>query len=215
MARGEIIALLEDSTIPDPDWCDRVLAAHRLPHAVIGGCVEYDGQSVLGWAVYLQDFGRYQRPLAEGPARYLTDINVSYKRQALLAVRDVWRDRYSEATVHWALRREGGTLWQRPEIVVRQDRGSPSLRRTLLERYCWGRLFGSVRARELSILGRLFYVTLSPALPLVLVLRVAKKTLATRQRDRFLPALPRLLLLISAWCLGEFMGNLTGRESSR
>jgi hypothetical protein len=214
MAQGEILALLDDSSVPDPDWCDRVVEAHHLTHGVIGGCVEYEGRGVLSWAVYLQDFGRYQRPLPDGPARSLTDINVSYKRHALLAVHDVWRERYSEALVHGAMVREGITLWQHPQIVVRQDRGPLSLRGTLVERYSWGRIFGSVRARELSLSGRLFYLVLGPALPLILVLRVAKKRVGTRQRGGFLLALPCLLFLTTAWCLGEFLGNLTGRESS-
>ncbi len=214
VARGEILALLDDSAAPDPDWCEQVLRAHRLPHGVIGGCVEYEGRGVLGRAVYLQDFGRYQRPLAEGPSRSLTDVNVSYKRSVLFGVYDVWHERYSEATVHGALARQGATLWQRPQLVVRQDRGPLSLRRTLGERYSWGRLFGSVRARELSFFGRLFYAVVSPLLPLVLVLRLARKALGKGRRGSFLAALPYLLVLTSAWCLGEFVGNLTGRESS-
>ena len=213
-ARGEILALLDDSAAPDPDWCDRVVEAHQLTHGVIGGCVEYAGRSVLDWAVYLQDFGRYQRPLADGPAGSLTDVNVSYKRHALLTVHEVWRERYSEAEVHAALVRQGVTLWQRPHIAVCQDRGPLSFCGTLAERYSWGRLFGSVRARELSWSGRLGYVVLGPALPLLLVLRVAKKRRGSGQRGGLLAALPWLVCFTTAWCLGEFLGNLTGRESS-
>jgi hypothetical protein len=212
MARGEILALLDDSAAPDPDWCDRVLEAHQLPHGVIGGCVEYEGRGVLDWAVFLQDFGRYQRPLTEGPAASLTDINVSYKRQALFAVRPVWHSRYSELPVHSSLARQGVTLWQRPQIVVRQGRGPLGFWTTLGERYSWGKLFGSVRARELSFFGRLFYIVLSPVLPLLLVTRMAKKSLPTGRCGRFLLALPYLLCLTTAWCVGEFMGYLTGRE---
>jgi hypothetical protein len=214
-ARGDILALLDDTGAPDPDWCDRVLEAHGLPHDVIGGCVEYAGRGLLAWAVYLQDFGRYQWPLAEGPAGYLTDINVSYKRRALLKVREAWQQRYSEATVHWAMARQGVTLWQRPQIVVRQDREPCSLGSTLAERYGWGRLFGSVRARELSWLGRLGYAALSPALPLILIARMARKALGTPQRGGFVAAVPALLLLTAAWSLGELTGYVTGRESSR
>jgi hypothetical protein len=213
LARGEILALLDDSTVPDPDWCERVLEAHQLTHGAIGGCVEYEGHGLLDWAVYLQDFGRYQLPMIEGRACYLTDINVSYKRHALLAVREVWREQYSEVAVHRALLRKGVTLWQRPQVVVRQNRGPLALWRTLVERYSWGRIFGSVRTRELSRFGRLFYLLVSPAVPLVLVWRVAKKSLGTSRHSGFLAALPHLLLLTPSWCLGEFIGYLTGRES--
>jgi hypothetical protein len=214
LARGEILALLDGSVAPDADWCDRVVEAHHLTHGIIGGCVEYAGQSVLEWAVYLQDFGRYQRPLPEGPALYLTNMNISYKRHALFAVHEVWRERYSEAVVQAALVRKGVTLWQRPHIIVRQHRGPRSFRGTLVERYRWGRRSGSVRTGKLPLSGRLFYLASCPVLPLVRIAQVAKKLLGTGQRGGFLVALPCLLFFTTAWCAGEFMGHLTGCESS-
>jgi len=212
-ARGDVIALLDDTTTPDSDWCDRVVEAHSLPHGVIGGAVEYGGQGAMAWATYLQDFGRYQRPIPEGPACYLTDINVSYKRHVLGGIQDSWAERYSEATVHWALARKGVTLWQCPQIVVRQRREALPFWQALVERYCWGRLFGSVRARELSFFARLSYILLSPVLPLVLVLRILIKEIKARRPAGALLALPHLLSLTWAWCLGEFVGYLTKCEA--
>src|SRR5262245_54493304 len=37
IARGEIMALLEDYGVPDPDWCEQIIKAHRLPYGVVGG----------------------------------------------------------------------------------------------------------------------------------------------------------------------------------
>lgn len=84
-AQGEVLAMLEDTAVPASDWCDQVLEAHRLPYGVVGGAVEHAGRGALNWAVYFQDFGRYQLPLREGPTASLTDVNVSYKRQALVS----------------------------------------------------------------------------------------------------------------------------------
>lgn len=212
-ARGDILALLDDSGAPDPDWCDCLLEAHRMPHEIIGGAVEYEGRGLLAWAVYLQDFSRYQRPLREGPAACLTDINVSYKRRALQAVRRTWDERYNEITVHTALRQMGATLWRQPGIVVRQDRKPGSLWATLRERYCWGRLFGSVRVAELSPVARFIYIVLGPIIPLVLVARMARKAAEAGQRRRFFFALPVLLVVAAAWCVGEVTGYVTRREA--
>jgi len=153
------------------------------------------------------------RPIPEGPACYLTDINVSYKRHVLGGIQDSWAERYSEATVHWALARKGVTLWQCPQIVVRQRREALPFWQALVERYCWGRLFGSVRARELSFFARLSYILLSPVLPLVLVLRILIKEIKARRPAGALLALPHLLSLTWAWCLGEFVGYLTKCEA--
>jgi hypothetical protein len=116
-------------------------------------------------------------------------------------------------TVHQALIRQGTTLWRRPQIVVYQNREMRSFRHTLLERYHWGRLYGSVRVRELSAGSRVLYLAASPILPLVLILRMARKMLQMSRRGRFLLALPYLLCLTSSWCVGECLGYLTGRES--
>ena len=215
VARGEILALLQDYGAPDPNWCEQVLEAHRLPYGVIGGAVEHEGKGVLNWAVYFLDFGRYQLPLPEGPTDYLTDVNVSYKREALESVRYLWTERYKEVTVNWALSKKGVVLWQRPQIVVWQDRGKLSFRHLVVERFSWGRLFGCIRTREISPLARFFYVALSPGIPLILIARTAKKVFSTgRNRSNFMLSFPQLAAMTFCWCLGEFMGYLTGRESS-
>lgn len=215
VARGAVVALIEDYEVPAADWVEQVLTAHHLPHTVIGGAVEHAGHGLLNWAVYLLDFGRYQRPLTEGFAAYLTDVNVSYKRAALDATRDLWAERYHEVTVHWDLARQGHTLWRRPQMVVSQDRGRLALGPTLAERFVWGRLFGTLRAREQSLAGRLAYAALSPLIPAVLLARVARKVFAGRRhRATFMAALPVTALLAAVWSLGEATGYVTGRSAS-
>jgi hypothetical protein len=213
-ARGEIICQLEDYAIPNPDWCAQIIHAHReLEHAVIGGAVEHAGQGALNWALYFLDFGRYQLPLREGAVAFLTDVNVSYKRRALEMVREHWAERYNEVNVHWALLAKNVTLWQRPQIVVHEDRGTLSFTRALQERYEWGRVFGSMRAREVSLARRVFLIVASPLLPRVLVWRIAYRVMTTRRHRRaFLRALPFALLMAAAWSLGEAAAYLTGRE---
>jgi hypothetical protein len=216
VARGEVLALLEDYGAPDPDWCDQVLEAHQLPYGVIGGAVEHEGSGTLNWAVYFLDFGRYQLPLDEGPAHYLTDVNVSYKRAALESVRELWKEQYNEVTVNWALARQGTVLWQRPQIVVREDRGKLSFLHLLVERFWWGRLFGCKRAQELSSFSRLLYIILSPAIPFVLLGRISGKVFrGRRNRAQFLLSFPQIVMMTLCWCLGEWVGYVTGRAFSR
>jgi hypothetical protein len=205
-ARGAVVALIEDYELPAPDWCERVLEAHRqLPHAVIGGAVDHAGRGLLNLAVYLLDFGRYRPPLPEGPAEFLTDVNVSYKRAALEAVRPLWAERYHEVTVHWALARGGAVLWRRPAILVSQDRGPMVTWRLIAERVAWGRLFGRLRAREAGRLARLAYAVGSPLLPALLTARAVRHGLRSRRPGwRLFAALPAIGLLATAWAVGEF-----------
>jgi hypothetical protein len=215
VARGAVLALLEDYGVPDPDWCDQILEAHRLPYGIIGGAVEQAGQGLLNWAVYFIDFGRYQLPLPEGPVDYLTDVNVSYKREVLELVPELWAERYNEVTVHWALAKRGVVLWQQPRMVVRQDRGDLTFSELITERFWWGRLFGSVRAREISYLSRLLYIALSPTIPIALLSRMAGKVFGGRRNGkRFLSAFPQIVALTVSWSLGELVGYVTGRDFS-
>ena len=214
-ARGKVLALLQDSGIPDPDWCEQVLQAHRLPHGVIGGAVEHEGMGALNWAVYFLDFGLYQLPLFEGPSGNLTDANVSYKREVLESVNGLWAERYKEVTVNRTLAKKGVVQWLRPQIVVRQDCGELLFSQIAIERFCWGRLFGSLRAQEIRFVLRLFYAILSPAIPLLLIGRTARKVFAARRnRAKFLQSLPQFVAIALFRSAGELVGCLTARESS-
>lgn len=214
LAKGDILALLDDQGTPDSDWCDQVIEAHKLSYGVIGGAIEHSGSGLLNWAVYFQDFGRYQLPLEEGPSEYLSDVNISYKREVLQSVKGLWEERFNEATVNWALAKKGIVLWQRPKMIVRLDRGKLNFQDLVIERYAWGRLFGYTRAGNLSTKHRIVYAIASIFLPFFLLLRVAKKVyLGKRNWSRFLSAFPTTAVLTVSWCFGEFFGYLTGQEA--
>lgn len=212
VARGKVIALLEDYGFPNPDWCDQVLKAHQLPYAAIGGAVEHKGKSILNWAIYFLDFGRYQLPLKEGPFDYLSDVNIAYKREALLAVKDVWEKSYNEVRTNWTLINQGMILWLRPQIVVWQDRGKLVWLEMVTERFYWGRIFGRNRVEYIKPGQRLAHIVATPILPFVLVWREAFKVFKSRRnRLKFLISLPLMLFLAGFWCLGELAGYVDYR----
>lgn len=208
-AKGEIVALLEDYGIPEPDWCTQVLKAHKLPYAVIGGAVEHSGKGILNWAVFFLDFGRYHPPLKEGSTHYLTDINISYKREILDSIRDTWQNEYNEVIVNWALINRQHVLWLRPQIVVCQNRGQLILRDLLTERYYWGLIFGRKRAQQSRVSSRLAYFLFCPLLPFLFIMRLARKVFsAKRNRLEFIQSLPCIFLLAIPWSIGEMVGTL-------
>jgi hypothetical protein len=210
-ARGALVAIVEDRGAPRPDWAQTMAALHeRLPHAAIGGAIENGRDAPLNWAVYFCDFGRYHLPFAAGPRTWVSDVNIGYKRRALDATADLWRERYHETTVHWALQRAGETLYLSPELVVDQFRDHLRLGALLGERFAWGRLFAYTRAREIGAARRAALAALAPCLPALLFIRHARTQLAAPTRGRFLVASPLVLLLLAAWSLGEAAGYATG-----
>jgi hypothetical protein len=143
-ARGELVAILEDRSRPVPEWAAIADRLHAAAPAVIGGAIANGIDRMLNWAVYFCDFGRYEPPIAPGPAPWVSDVNVVYKRRALEATRELWAERYHETTVHWALLRAGETLYLSPEPLVHQHRAGLRLGELLRERFHWGRLFAGV-----------------------------------------------------------------------
>ncbi len=213
VAKGELIAILEDRGVPRPEWARAASDLHAaIPNSVIGGAVENGVDRTLNWAVYFCDFGRYQLPIPEGPAAYATDVNICYKRAAIESTRDLWKDRYHETTVHWALERAGEALYLHPRMVVEQQREGLRLGTALRERSAWGRLFAYTRAREAGAVRRLAMAAASPLLPFLLLLRHGRIQWTKRRTfGKFLRAAPIVCLLLAAWSFGELKGYATGR----
>ena len=211
-ARGAMVAATEDQCIPPPQWCANIAAEHSArPAAAIGGPVEKRRpDSLLNWAIYLREFGEYTPPLAEGTSAKLTDCNVSYKRAALDAISDIWRQEFHEPHVHGALVARGERLWLSPALMTEQQR-SFTLGFALRERFHFGRLFGRLRLPSLGAAQRALLLVASPLLPLLLTARVMARAL---RKGKYigvtLLALPYLLLFSAAWATGEVVSYIEG-----
>ena len=211
-ARAEIVGMLEDHGIPGPGWCAAVMNAHRGRAAVIGGAVDNRVDRVLNWAIYFCDFSRFRNPVPAHPVEYVTDINIAYKREALWSVRDHWFNAFHETAVNTGLRDSGELLMLDSNMVVYQNRTDLRLGPALIERYVWGRAFGGARVAQVSVGHRCLYASLAFLLPAMRTWRHGRAAL-TRQPcpRRFFAALPLIVLLELFWCLGEWIGTLTGR----
>lgn len=211
-ASGELIALTEDHAHTAPSWCAEMAAAlERHPKAAaVGGAVECDSRSLLNWAVWFCDFGRYQNPLPEGPSEFVSDSNVAYRRAALERVEHVWRGDYHETAVHWAMVEAGFELCTTPRVVVWQARSGLQLGAALRERFVWARSFAGTRARMAGSPKRWIWAIASPLLPLLMTWRLARTAFQRgAHKGRFVAALPLIALLQLFWALGEFVGYVT------
>jgi hypothetical protein len=212
---GDLIAITEDHAIPEPGWCEKIAALHRQHYGVIGGAIEHSGSRVLNWAVYFCDFGRYQKPFPARRSEYISDINVSYKRETLLKCADLWCEFYHETAVHGRLSRQGETLWLTPDLTVHHDRGRLRLAALLPERFYWARVFAGRRAESMSLRSRLVYALLSPALPVLLLARRFREACRNRANvPRFVAATPAMVALLMVWACGEFAGYVTASSFS-
>jgi hypothetical protein len=210
--RGEVILVTKDHCIPSQNWVRALTDALQKGRAAVGGRIEIDpGSSAVEWAFQYVDFYRYGGPNGEGPAEFLSVCNVAYKRTALNAIRELWQATFVETTINDALRVRFGVLWRAPEAKVTLCRAI-GLREALRERYAYGRLFGYSRLAGWSGSRRVAYAILAPALPVVMLVRMAAAASASAPIARKLArALAPLTLLILARCWGEWLAYITGR----
>lgn len=212
-AKGDIIAILEDRGHPAPDWAATVVRLHQTTgRNVIGGAIDCkEPVGDLNWAFWVTDFGRYGRPFETGPVGWVSDVNVTYSRKALEATRHLWKDRFHEPVVNWHLISLGEELLLSNELVVEHVRPPATLARLLPERFHWGRLFGHIRVRHFTPLQRIAYIAAAPLIPVSLWIRHGVMQARKGRGLRYLRVLPLVMILTTAWTLGEVWGYVTRR----
>ena len=215
LARGRIVALIEDVGIPAPDWSARLVKAQQGPFGGVGGAIENGIDRPLNWAVYFCDFLRYQNPLRGGESNICSDANASYKRVALESIRPVWQEFFHEASVNGALRSRGEKIALAPDVVLYQQRQGLRMKEALKERFVWGRSFGGTRARLAGTPRRVLWAVLSPLLPGLILTRMTLMAWKKRRTwAAFLKALPLTVALTLSWSWGELVGYVTGRANA-
>ncbi len=155
-AEGEIVCLTISVMRPAADWLEM---AWRLSAeaAAVGGAIEPgDDLRVRDWAEY---FCRYARDMLPFEARETADLpgdNAVYRREALVATRDVYRDGFWEPEVNRALQEQGYRLLHSPELVVYQGRSAgfvAFMRQRLVHGRAYGRQRGARFSRARTALG--------------------------------------------------------------
>ena len=214
-ARGEILAITDASCAVDKGWVAAILAAHAAPHLVVGGRVEPDRlSSLVDWAAYFYDYGRFMSPLAAGVARLVPGVNISLKRQALTQGRAFVEGEFWKGHWCWHLQAQGISLYLEPAMVVFYRKSFtfwPFLRRWFDHGHC----FAGMRVAQLSGMERCVYLVGSPLLPIVFCWRFLKEVLPKRRHlRRLVLAFPLIALAMVSWALGEFIGYLSGPGAS-
>lgn len=210
-ATGDLIGLLEDRSVPDPDWAAQAVALHAAHrNGVIGGALADGRHTLVGHADYLCDFYRYQPPFVSGERDFVSYVNICYKREALERTRSVWSGTYYDLEVHNALTSTGERLWLASELQVQQQRGDgESLAVLIGERFAWGRRFARHRTVANKGAGRWRFAAQSPLVPIVLWLRVMRRQQGGAALMRAIAATPAMLLIFGAWGFGELLGSVS------
>lgn len=215
-AEGRVVALIEDHVTVSPGWADALLAAHSQGHGIVGGPVENGlTEGALDWALYFCEYGLHMPPVAEGPVGVVSGLNVSWDRSLLAGCRDVWAEALHENEVNDRLRSAGHTPHMAPRAEVASHLPM-TLGGAMSHLFGGGNQYARYRCTQTSRLGRMKWILVSPAVPFVLLVRIARRV-AARDRSR-LRHLARgafhFALVLGAWSVGEAWGYLQGPSRS-
>ena len=211
-ATGDVVAFLEDHAVVAPEWADALATSYRGGDVrAVGGPVgQAPGMSTFDWAAYLFDYGRFMPPMAPGPTRELSGLNMSFTRELLGSLGDTLRDGVMEGPLHEELFRRGIARHLAPAAIVYQTKRY-SLRETLVFVYYLGRGYAGRRMQGATRSGRLARMSGSVLLPALLVWRVLSAALPKgKDTGRILGAAGYLCLIALAWSLGEAVGYAAG-----
>ena len=213
---GDIVALTEDHCRFGQGWRQQVRKAHEGGGCAIGGPVENASvERALDWAVYFYDYGKFMPPIRPGPAGELSGANVSYKRAALMAESESFRNGFFEPAVHRALVQRHGGLYLSSNAVIYHNK-SYRLGEAVQQAYHLARGYAALRVQHAAAWRRILFVLGSPLLFPLLPSRVIGSILRKgRRRKELLRSLPYLILLTASWAWGEFRGYLAGEGSSK
>jgi hypothetical protein len=166
--KADVVAVLEDHCIVEPDWASKILEAHRSPYPVIGGSVKNAARErLIDWAAFFCEYSQFMTTLPEGGAENIPGNNVAYKRWVL---EQFWPNDGSamwDSTFHERIRRAGVPLYRIPSLTV-HHKMSAGLGWFLAQKFHFARSFASLRFPDASWLRRAAYGMGTLVLPFVL-----------------------------------------------
>lgn len=219
VAKSEIIAFIDTDCIADRKWVDNILKSHHSPYYAIGGAIgNGNPESYVGWAAYFCEFSQW---MPNSTAKCIEDVagaNMSYKRDVFRKYGRFIEGTYcSDTEFHWRLKRNGHSIRFVPSIRICHCNINKFVE-FLTHEYEHGKSFAQVRVenKNFSCLRRLFYVVFSPLIFLKLFMKIGLINLKNRiYLLHYLKVLPLLILGISSWSVGEYIGYITGKLNKK
>lgn len=205
-----LVALLEDTIVPDHGWADAVVAALGEKGVVAcgGPVLIAGGLPASSKALALSEYGAYADIKPAGPVPALPGCNFAFRRQALLQAM-VEGDGLVDQIVFARLRKLGGQLVWAPGMAAKFCHANDDGAR-LATRFQHGRIYASSSDRR-AFHQRAAAAAKALLLPPVLTLRSLRHAAHAKQLS--VPILGWVILEHSAWAAGEFVGAMLGPSS--
>lgn len=215
-AAAPIVVLAESHCFPEPEWAERLLAAHEQGWTAVGpAIVNANPASVVSWINLLIDYGPWLAPTKGGEIDDLPGHNSAYRKELLLEYGPGLEAMLEAETImHADLRARGHRLYQEPGALA----AHVNVTRTaswIGERFQTGRRFASARSHAWPAWRRAAYAAGSPLIPLVRLRRLLRDVRRTGIGRHFRGyGYPLLVLALAVSAIGELVGYVLGSGDS-
>ena len=226
-AAGNVVGLIEDTTWPDEGWCPAILSAFSNPRtAAAGGSVRIAATLPSRYqALGASEYGAFatnhlpraakcdticDQPVA---AWRVPGNNMAFRRLDLIEVIDERDGGMFEGLTCARLLAKGHQVVYQPRMVATYavcDRHNASLATRLHH----GRIYAAEHVRGRAWPSRLTHLAKTPLLPIVLTTRAISSLHGSGDLCARMAALFWVVLMESAWALGEAIGVLAGAGKS-
>ncbi len=211
-ASGELVGIIEEHCVAEPGWIREAEAAHRLgSYGAVGGPVLDSNYSRRrDWVVYFCEYSGFLPPFPDGEYAALNGANIAYRRAVLLEHADLLEKGFWEASLHPVLWAKGIRFRAAPRMLVRHCGPFP-FGYYLRQRYLFSRAFAGARKDTLAFTRRTAYLVAAPAIPLLLLARMARRVARDgRLKREFLRTLPLIAVALTVYATGEWVGYAAG-----
>lgn len=214
-SNGDLLCFLDADCVPQAGWLDRLVAAQKAGHQVVSGGV---GIAVQGYWSLCDDllvFGPLLPWSEPGPRHTLPSLNLSINRATLRAVGG-FDERFFPAgediELSYRLRKAGCTLFCEPRAIVMHCHSRRAMRDVWRHLFVFGATqvplaeqhpeIGASSARRIAArFPRIFLL----AAPLLATLDVVRFFVQCTIPQRYIYAVPGLIVVKSAWYIGFAM----------
>ncbi len=210
-ARGEIVAILEEHCLAKDDWLATIAESLTPDYVACGGPVfDSDYTRLRDWVTYFVEYNSSLPPWPEGATTFLNGANLAYRREALVAHRELLDHGYWEATLNPQLLSEGAKFRSVPTMTA-YHRGPFDYFYYLRQRYLFSRAFSGARRGTLSAAQRAAYLVAAPAVPFLLLARMGARVFEKKcHAGKFITSSPLIFPALCVYTAGEWMGYALG-----
>ena len=200
--------------MPDAGWWQALRDAH-VAHPecrVVGGVVDVSPEArACDRGLYLCEYVAFAPGRPSGVVSALSSGSLSYRREVLLAERDLLDRGCWDTVLHERWAREPGALRLEPARSVFVS----GMTRTAAwrMRFRYGRSYATERVRGRSAAVRLLHAGAAVLLPWLLTMRALSDAWRYRSAALDQPALSWAWVYNVAWAAGECLGYLAGSGS--